>query len=691
MFSDKYKSDNEKIAPEEALVKHLAYKMKNDENLNKEPSAPWYKSAWIGRAAAIAVCLAVTAAGIGINSMLNGGGVTFSGGKGNDNASITPYVQGSAPVMEPVAAYDALYSAINDMQSTQYFGYAEDGVIDMEGSIIGALEKAPATGTDQKSAQAPADSAATRESAGAAADSDYSGTNIQVEGVDEADIVKTDGKYIYAIRNQQLIIVEAEGADSRLVSRTDLSSASAAGFSETDYINNMDMYVRGDRLIIMTAVDNAIIYPARAYDTGYASDPVTYAVVYDISRRENPKEISKTGQSGNLLSSRLVGDILYLTTNHYINNNVNKNNVETYVPAQYRGDERCIMPAGDIYINPNPISAQYLIVSALDVRNPDEFVSSKSVLGCGSTMYSSTKNLLIASEYYDNGATDETRKSGTTENLTNLFRFSLDGGNVELSATGRVAGTLLNQFSMDESGGYFRIVTTAQRNSYSTDGYASSFTPGDTYNNLYVLDMELKIAGRIENLAKGERVYSVRFDGDVGYFVTFRQVDPLFTVDLKDPADPKILSELKIPGFSEYLHPFGDGLLFGLGRDADSQGVVKGDKLSMFDVSDPANVSEAGKTTLTNSWSSAAYNHKSILISAERNIIAFPGDNYYFVYSYSKDSGFKQLAKLKLKDYSDSYDARCLYIGDVFYVVMGTNIEAFSISDFKSLSVTKFK
>ena len=253
---------------------------------------------------------------------------------------------------------------------------------------------------------------------------------------------------------------------------------------------------------------------------------------------------------------------------------------------------------------------------------------------------------------------------------------------------------------MDENGDYFRIVTTINRYSTVTTqrdktepatDIAIFPSQNETGNNLYVLDSQLKIVGKIEDMAKGERVYSVRFDGNIGYFVTFRQVDPLFAADLSNPKAPKILSELKIPGFSEYLHPYAKDRLFGLGKDADEKsGGVLGMKLSMFDVADKTKVSEKHKIVLDSRfmWSEASYNHKAILVAPEKNLIAFPAGDKYLVFSYSESEGFVKKAEIGLGSSEVYYyqGLRGLYIGEYLYVYSPTSISVYSMKDFTLVS-----
>ena len=207
----------------------------------------------------------------------------------------------------------------------------------------------------------------------------------------------------------------------------------------------------------------------------------------------------------------------------------------------------------------------------------------------------------------------------------------------------------------------------------------------DTYNTLYILDENLEELSRITNLAPDEDVYSARFMGDIGYFVTYRQMDPLFSVDLSDPKNPEILGELKIPGFSEYLHPYGEGQLLGIGMDVDETGMVtNGVKLSMFDTSDPKDVQEAAKYVIEEAYSTeVGYNYKAALVDAEENLIGFlaycEAGVSYFVFSYDEE-GFTCEFEKDMLGYNSNM--RGIYVGDKFYIVTGNTVESFMLESF---------
>ena len=529
---------------------------------------------------------------------------------------------------------------------------------------------------------------------------DFSDTNLQVAGVQEADIIKTDGKYIYAVSTEYIYILSADNGKLKLLSKLKTENSMYTGLSE--------IYVTNNRLIVIGSIFEKVTYnneysqveseefyenesPEIAMDNevdigyGYYYDYTQVGVkaeIYDIEDRAKPELINTLGQDGYYVSSRMIGDVLYLLTNKYIYY-FDSDKPETYVPQLYKNSEKELLSANDIYIGKEDTkSCQYLMISGIDTKGDTKIISTKSIFGCGSIVYSS-KSSLYLTDYYSI-QDDNTFSSGTK-----IFRFSIDEGNIELKAEGVVLGNPLNQFSMDEYDGIFRIVTTVNSYEYVDDHGMVSSNNFKQYNCIYALNDNLEIVGKLENLAEGERVYSVRFEGTTGYFVTFRQVDPLFTVDLSEPENLKIRSELKIPGFSEYLHKYSDGLLFGLGKDADEEsGRAMELKLSMFDVSDVFDVTEKHKLIISNKfYSEAAYNHKAIVINSDRNIIAFPVDDEYLIYSYDKSDGFKKEASMKVEMFKSM---RGLFIGDYMYVFSTDGISSYDMTNYSLYQTLNF-
>lgn len=494
---------------------------------------------------------------------------------------------------------------------------------------------------------------------------DFSTTNTQVEDVDEADIIKTDGKYIYSlnVRELKINIAKAEKGKLTNVSTIYLSEETK---ENQKYFYGSEMYVTKGRLVIL-------------YEN-YSNKNYSLAKIFDITNPEDPKTLREVSQSGSYLSSRVIGGKLYYFTNEYIYGNPNEGDKCSYVPCtSIDGDAPTPIDEANIYMFDGEVNRSYLTAISVDLTTGN-IIDSKTALGGGNQLYANTKSIYVTAEKcsYSYAAAAGTPEIATKyEHASRIMRFAINGGKITAVAEGVVAGSPLNQFSMDEHNGYFRIVTTKY------DTYSTS-------NAVYILDDKLNQVGAIENIAKDERVYSVRFMGDTGYFVTFRETDPLFAVDLKDPKNPKILSALKIPGFSNYMHPWGEGLLLGIGSDADENtGRVGNVKISMFDISNPTSVTESDKFIAASADSSAGINHKSILISKDKNLIAFTIMQTYSVFSYDSQNGFKLEADLEIPKLYDLYSygeaTRGIYIGDYIYICNYNGINSYKLSDFSEV------
>lgn len=322
------------------------------------------------------------------------------------------------------------------------------------------------------------------------------------------------------------------------------------------------------------------------------------------------------------------------------------------------------------------------MISAFSLDDPAEKTDSKAVFGVSGLCYVSAENIYITEADYMTADSVQ----------TSVRKVSYHDGKLEGTAQTKINGRLNDSFSIDEYNGYLRMVVTEEPQTGNSImpiyGSSTLNTQDDmTSNSLYVLDENLEIAGEIHDLAKDEQVYSARFMGDVGYFVTFKQVDPLFSVDLSDPASPKIIGELKIPGFSDYLHPYGNGLLLGIGMEVDEEGVTtEGVKLSMFDISDPSDVQEVSKYVLEDVYSTnASYNYKAVFADVEKNLFGFVcyGDSTeYKVFSYDEKDGFKEIFSRELTGYGE---ARGMYAEDTFYLISGNTVESYTLSGFEKI------
>lgn len=519
--------------------------------------------------------------------------------------------------------------------------------------------------------------AATAESSNVSDTGAYSDTNVRENGVGEADIVKTDGKNIYTLCRSVVTITAIDNGSMEKLASIEQDAER--------YVE--DIYVQDDKLVLFGTLGRQVgnSEDSEAYDGYYENN--TYVQVYDISDPSNPKEIGNMEQSGGYNTSRIVDGYVYVLSQfHPYEDNVTARDL-WYIP-EVQGKS---IEAENIYMPQEAEGNEYTVITAFLLDDPSEKTDSKAVFGYSDVCYVSENNIYITSNYYED--------SDVSRTLIRKISYT-DGKLVGVAQT-KIKGMLNDSFSIDEYEGNLRLVTTIDE-IYSNDDImplnetadktekavaenVKDAVPGT--NSLYVLNDKLEIIGSIHNLAKDETIYSARFMGDTGYFVTYRQVDPLFSVDLSNPENPKILGELKIPGFSEYLHPYGDGKLLGIGMDVSEDGfTTEGVKLSMFNVTDSSNVTEENKYTIEESYGTdVGYNYKGVFVDVQKNLFGFvtyhDGVTYH-LFMYDEAEGFKEVMSRQLSGYEGS---RGLYVGDVFYLVSGNMIESYSMNGFEKM------
>jgi uncharacterized secreted protein with C-terminal beta-propeller domain len=635
-----------------------------------------------------------------------------------------------------------------------------------------------------------------QEIGGGGAKPDYSKTNTQVEGVDEADIIKTDGKNIYLVSGSILYIVSAQPAESmEILSKIDLKSVP------------QDIYLDGDRLAVFGADYNfqplaaggsepasgtsgGSVSGSEPGGAGISSKTVgrmmpirrqaeaTFFKVYDLTDPKNPVLSRDLAFDGSYTNSRLIGDHVYFLTSTYSYNYDNFMMPLIYSKGTALPEENPAVYYFDLPYN----SQNFVRVSSINLKNADEAPATETyLLESAQNIFMSANNLYITYTKYVSEeelvmavakdlmlsrlpsedqakiakieATDDyiltlseklykinsiieryvrtlppEGQAQTAKDLeaaikqkyqdiskelekTVIHKIAVADGKLEYKGEGEVTGSVLNQFSMDESDGYFRIATTKNQS-------WSNFAPeGDnlSYNNVYVLDGGLKTVGRLENLAKGERIYSARFMGKRAYLVTFKQTDPLFTIDLSDPANPKVLGELKIPGFSNYLHPYDENTLIGLGHDTEENQwggtVTAGLKVALFDVADVGAPKVLDEYLIggRGSDSEALNDHHAFLFSKEKNLLVIPAtireggkgfDWGKFVFSGAlvfdlSDKKFNLKGKIDHSDggragvsedwygynFYDNTVRRSLYINDALYTFSSKYLKANKLAD----------
>ena len=489
-----------------------------------------------------------------------------------------------------------------------------------------------------------ADTAANQKVTGEA---DFSQTNVREAGVDEGDVVKTDGSYLYILKSSASVrIVDIRGTKMKEIAKI-----------QPEKLNESieDLYLDGDRLMLVTTGYESSMEEAESDMYTVNRYQYTALTVYDITEREHPEMTGRITQEGDYLQSRKNGDYVYLLTQYSpsLGDSFEDSSVMPLVNEQK-------LAISDVYLPDQTSQSDYLVASGINIQDPENVISSKAIVSGAADFYMSSDNLFICNNNWNDG-----------KSSTEILRFACEDGEITAGAMCELPGFLNDTFSLDEYQGYLRVLLTEDSNGES--------------NSLYILDADMQVTGAIRDLADGETIRSARFMGTMAYFVTFRQTDPLFCADLSDPDNPQILSELKLTGFSSYLHPYGEHLLLGVGYEAEEEtGSQTGVKLSMFDISDPSQVEELDKYVIKGaSYLPSDYNYKAILADGEKNLIGFVCDGEYLVFSYDEEKGFQNLLTYTMSDweYWDG-DASCrgVYAGDEFYIIDQDEVLCFDMN-----------
>lgn len=479
---------------------------------------------------------------------------------------------------------------------------------------------------------------------------DYSTTNIQVAGVDEADTVKTDGKYLYVIGNnsQVVYIVDANPQNAKVLAKIWLNNTLLSGVylsadgSKLAVLGTQYLY---NSRYILPLNSAALIMP-------YYASGTTFVNVYNVADKANPVLTRNFTMSGNYVNSRMIGDYIYdiVTENAYVVNGT------AVLPTVFTGNNAYNVEATRIYYaNGSDTYYSYTTIVGLNIMDDSQQPTNMTVMmGNAGTIYVSQSNIYVTypvTEWQDLPKTTADKDTFTilpmpigigrtvTWQGLDIYRIHISDGTLTFAAKGNVTGTVLSQYSMDEYNGYFRIATT----SYDYNSSANSWS-ATLQNNLYILNSDLQIVGKIEDLASGETMHSARFMGERCYLVTFNQVDPLFVVDVSQPTNPTVLGNLTIPGYSDFLQPYDATHLIGIGQEVDASidadkvhedgavyyTAILGLKVSLFDVSDVANPKEISKVVIGDrgTTSEALSNPKALLFDASRNLMVLPVQLY---------------------------------------------------------------
>ena len=476
---------------------------------------------------------------------------------------------------------------------------------------------------------------------------DSAETYKQEKGVDEADIIKTNGSDIYYL-NQSFD--EKSGIDKRTINviETKKGKSTLANTIELDDINSVieDMFVSDDKLV----VNCTSFFGSTVEEKIAGADSATKAIVYDISDVENPTEINSFEQSGYYTSSRLVGDTFYIVSSYSINSSKN------YVPLTCSGEgDSEKLNAKDIYYAKNGVGTNYIVVTALDVNTCETIGTTKAVLGCGGEVYGNKDYLYV----YGSNYTDK-------EPNTTIAKISLKNG-VEFCDYVKINGTVDSQYSFAEKDNHLCV-------------FATETVKDKTYNYLYVLDSNLKQIYKSEPFAKGESIKAVKYVDDYAYVITYEQTDPLFIINLSNVKKPQFMGNVEIDGFSSMLVNVGDNQLLGVGYntyfDNDVE-VIDGLKFVLFDVSNSLEPKVLDEKVYKDLSSDAQYNPKAFVENKEKGYYAVPivnvnGTQKGAIVVSVKDGKIVEKENYKAKLQTTSYggmNTRVTYIDDYYYVV----------------------
>lgn len=647
--------------------------------------------------------------------------------------SATPVIEDKLPTLGSSAAFTQLLHYNNVLNSYINRSYLS---LDKNNSAPAPTAK-PTTGSSAVQPESPTKTS-----------EDFSGTNNQTAGVDEGDVIKTNGKNIFSLNQNSVHIINPNPIKPEILSTIDVPNQRG---------NVSDIYVESNRLVligtsyVLYGYPKDLIAPLGPDFAPTYSTSNTFVLVYDITNPSKPILSKDMDFEGNYVSSRLIQDKLYVISSKALNywgvgpayptfgpsiKMVNpslmpiyngpsnptglsdveyKKQLEALYDYQFKPKyannitgKTTVVDYKNIHYFPNYITPNYMLTIGIDLSS--DAVDVKTYLGSAEIVYASEDNLYLSFTKYEYATPyNSLLYVPNYSKATVIYKFKLENGQINYEAKGSAPGSALNQFSIDEFNGNLRIATTTGQMWDEKD---------ISKNNVYILNSKLQEIGKLIDLAPGERIYSTRFAGNRIYMVTFKQVDPFFVIDATNPTAPKVLGYLKVPGFSSYMHILDENHVLGFGTDTvekDGRVTTGGFKLSLFDVTNPAAPTEKSKEVIgvAGTYSELQYNHKALMISLDKGIMAFPinvaGKTPYandfsgaYVYNISKDSfSFKGTVTHQLneavtgsgdyKNYNYNYNInRLVYIGDYLYSLSQGKMEVTSLKDMSKAGEVTF-
>ena len=493
---------------------------------------------------------------------------------------------------------------------------------------------------------------------------EYSRTNVQETGVDEPDLVKTNGETLFAVANGRLNAVDVRERQPRLADTLKLDN----GWSH-------ELLLYGDRLLVLSRGGFwAEPLPAAAARIAPYQPSKSVLVEVDVSNPKALRVVRTLTLDGAYVAARLVGASARIVVASQVPSKlpfatpdsqspeargaarehnqdvVASSKLASWLPhyaikraGRPAGRSRPLVQCRRVQRPPAFSGLGMLTILTVDLARGLEPVDSTAVMTDARIVYASPDSLYVATERWDQRPEGNKPQAPESGVITALHRFDISTATkTRYRGSGQVSGYLLSQWSLSEYRGVLRVVSTETPAWWGPGGESESFL-----TTLRAKDDALVQAGRIGGLGKGERVYAVRFAGDVGYVVTFRQIDPLYTVDLSDAGRPRVLGELKIAGYSAYLHPIGDDLLLGIGQDADQQGRRLGPQLSIFDVSNLRSPKLLHRATLGSGWSEAESEHHAFLFWPRTGLVVIPLEQRAVGFRVGRAHGIDELGRIE--------------------------------------------
>lgn len=600
----------------------------------------------------------------------------------------TPFGDTELPV---IGSREALVDLLKYNTDLHQYVDLRFGMALIEPEILDAM---PRTGDDGLDFEEETSNAVTQDTA--KAEVDYSGTNNQVDGVDEGDIVKTNGQQIATVSGRTINIIDATPTAPKLLSTINISQS--RGYVSNLYLTEDQLVVIGSSSVMYGIPEPFLDSPKLMPQTYHTSN--TFVLVYDLTNPESPELTTDMDYEGYYVSSRLLEQALYMVTEKSINYWSIDTLTDYEIQPKYANNltgETTLVTYDELNYFPDYVAQSIMMTVGLNLDTGASDV--EAYMGNAENVYATSDDLYLTFTHYEYAEQYNTLiYVPNYTKTTSIYRFGLDEATITYEDKGEVPGSVLNQFSLDAYDGYLRIATTTGEMWDDTNL---------SKNNLYILDKDLDLVGQVTDLAPGERIYSTRFHQDRIYMVTYRQVDPFFVIDASDPTAPEVLGELKIPGFSTYMHILDSNHVLGFGTETDEDGSTirtGGLKLSLFDVTDPEKPVESQKEVIgvAGTYSELQYNHKALMISLNKGVLAFPitvanttpySTDFNGAYVYDIDSeSFTYRGRVSHKTAEDAYYnygssiKRLLYIGDYLYSISDQELVVSNLDDLTKVS-----